>query len=338
MMIRRTGSEDDLARRVASMIEALHSSGHGPPGLLLGVLADGGQVEAGQPGQGFVVVAGDGHGAGDVDSSPFEGGEQTDGALVVVRHDCGRKVTAVEEVPGGLLAALFGAVSAEDPDAVIEPMAAAEAHQMVDCLADSVAVRGAHDVEVGVGDPTTDGDHGHLAVELGEDRARGHRAEEDQRLAAEGQQRLDGRGLVAGPGLRAQDEVVADLLGGRVQVFDQLGLERTADVDHDAQQPAASAGEQAGGTVRAVTNLSDCLEDTLPRALTGAGRVPQHQRHGCRRHAHTRGHILQPGTRNRTVAASWSRGVRLVHRNSRRFAATPLTYTYEGADSTSART
>lgn len=101
--------------------------------------------------------------------------------------------------------------------------------------------------------------------------------------------------FVAGAGLGAEDEVVADLLGGRVEVLDQVRVEGAVDVDHDAEQPGAPAGQQAGGAVHLVTELGGGFQDALPGALAGAGHTTQHQGDGRGGHAHAGGHVLQPG-------------------------------------------
>jgi hypothetical protein len=164
----------------------------------------------------------------------------------------------------------------------------------------------------GVGDPAADDDDGGLAVEGGERVGGGGRAEQDQGLAAEGQQGLDGGVLVAGAGLGAEDEVVADLLGGRVQVLDQFGVEGAVDVDHDAEQPGAPAGQQAGGAVHLVAEFGGGFQDALPGALAGAGHPTQHQGYGRGGHAHAGGHVLQPGALVRAVPAAL--GIDIVHR------------------------
>lgn len=330
----RWGGEDDLARRGAALVEALDGGRHRMSSLFLRPLTDRGQIEAAQPGEPVVVVAGHGHLAGDGDAGACERGQDPDGALVVVGDDGGGQVAGVEEVAGGAFAGRFGVVPVQDPDGGVQAMAThrgavpaapvrgdhalaavhvrhravPESHQVVDDLADPVVVRGAHDVQFPVGDPTADGDDGRLAVEGGERVGGGGGAEQDPSLAAKGQQCLDRGVLVAGAGLGAQDEVVADLLGGRVQMLDQFGMKGAVDVDHDAEQPGASAGQEAGGSIDLVAQFGGGPQNPLPGALAGSGHTAQHQGDGRRGHAHTGRHVLQPWALRRAVPATFRTG------------------------------
>lgn len=200
--------EDDLAGFVATVVETFDGGDHRVPGLFLGVLTDGRQVEAAQAGERVVVVTGHGDLARDGDAGTGESGQHTDGTPVVVRDDGGGKLGAVEGVADGAFAGCFRAVPVQDSDAVVEAVAphgravaaapiggddtpaavdvddlpVPQADQVVDELAHAVVVRGADDDQTGVGEATADGDDGGLAVEGGERVGGGGRPEQDQGL------------------------------------------------------------------------------------------------------------------------------------------------------------
>src|SRR4051812_21311309 len=78
------------------------------------------------------------------------------------------------------------------------------------------------------------------------------RAEQDKRCTAGVEQCLDGAPLVVATRDCAEHQVVAMPLGSFVDVLYQLCLVRVADIDHDAHQPAASAGQHTRRPIRSI--------------------------------------------------------------------------------------
>ena len=71
------------------LVEPFHDRPHRLFGLLARFLADGGQVDVGEPGQHAVVVAGHRDVAGHIDAGAQQLIEQSDGALIVAGADRG---------------------------------------------------------------------------------------------------------------------------------------------------------------------------------------------------------------------------------------------------------
>jgi hypothetical protein len=155
-------------------------------------------------------------------------------------------------------------------------VAVPEPDQVVDRLGHAEIVGGPHHVDVRARLLTDDHDR-ELPAQCAELRDRCDRAQQDESLAAEVQQRVDRAPLVPARGHGAEHQVVAAALAGLVQVLDQLGVEGTADVEHDAEQPGTPAGEQAGGPVRPVAEPVRGLPDPAPGLLAGPGPVAQRQ-------------------------------------------------------------
>jgi Xylose isomerase-like TIM barrel len=199
---------------------------HGQVGETRDVLADGGEVDVGQAGQMAVVEADDRDLAGDVDAGAEEDVEDAEGAAVVEGDDRGGPGTRGDYGTGGRGAVLFGqaagydvagqAVAAHGGPVAAAPVggagrlaavdvgdvAMAEGHEMVDGLADSVVVGGPHDVHARGGrrQPPGDGDHRELGGEFLQVGGGGLGAEQDQGLAAVGQQSFGGALLAAAGG------------------------------------------------------------------------------------------------------------------------------------------
>ena len=171
-----------------------------------------------------------------------------------------------------------------------------EVGQVVDDLADPLGVGRPDHVDPAAGDPAADHHHRQLPPQGGELGGGGDRAEEDQGLAAEVDQRLGGPALVAGAGHRAQDDVVAAALGGLVEVLDQLGVERAAHLHQHPDQVGPPPGEQAGRPVGAVAELGGRLQHPLAGGRAGAGGAGQHHRHRGRGHPDPLGDVLEPGS------------------------------------------
>ncbi|CAM5298292.1 hypothetical protein SVIOM74S_06769 [Streptomyces violarus] len=81
---------------------------------------------------------------------------------------------------------------------------------------------------------TAAGVHGYdrqLQGEFRQSRGGGLRAEQDQRLAAVGEQRLGGTLLAAPGGHGTQRDLVAGRFGRRVDALDQVGVERLLEAE-----------------------------------------------------------------------------------------------------------
>ncbi len=152
-----------------------------------------------------------------------------------------------------------------------------EAGQVLHGLRHALVVGGPDDVDAVRRHRASHGDHRQLSGQGAQPGGRRVGTQQDQRLAPRVEEGLHRSPVVAGPGDRAQDQVVAVLLGSLVDVLDQLGVERAADVHHDADEPAAPAGQQAGGTVGPVTQAARRVEDPIARGSAGAGRPAQHE-------------------------------------------------------------
>jgi len=73
------------------MVEALDDGLDGSFGRQCSVLADGGEIDEGQPGDSVIVVADNRHVTGNVNAGPDEGVQDAMGASVVRREDSGRQ-------------------------------------------------------------------------------------------------------------------------------------------------------------------------------------------------------------------------------------------------------
>ena len=103
------------------MVEALDDGLDGVFGHQGGVLADGGEIDEGQPGDLAIVVARDRYIAGNLDAGTDEGVEDAMGASVICREDGGGQLFVVEDVTGGGCAGLLlGVVARENPYLVLE--------------------------------------------------------------------------------------------------------------------------------------------------------------------------------------------------------------------------
>src|SRR5262249_45663201 len=96
-------------------VEALDDGLDGMFGHQCGVLADGGEIDEGQPGDVAVVVAHDGYIAGDVDVRTDEGVEDAMGASVVGRENGRGQLPVTQGGAAGDGAGFFGVVPRENP-------------------------------------------------------------------------------------------------------------------------------------------------------------------------------------------------------------------------------
>lgn len=108
-------SEHDLTRRRPAVLQPFHRQRDGLSGLLVGILADGGEVHMGQPGQHAVVIPHDRKRARDRHAQPGERVEQADRAAVVGRDHRGGQAVPGEQRRGGADARLLGVVAGNDP-------------------------------------------------------------------------------------------------------------------------------------------------------------------------------------------------------------------------------
>ena len=167
----------------------------------------------------------------------------------------------------------------------------AQACQVVHGLpcADRVVV--ADHVDETVGDVTTDLDNGHLlgqrlevaSVQVGPD--------DDQSGAAVAQELIDDRILATAGGERAEQQVVAQLLGDGVHVLNQLDFEGPAHREQNAQGTAAVSAQPLGERVGAVTELGSSFEHPLSRRCGRALSAAEHDRHQSLRHPHMVGDV-----------------------------------------------
>jgi hypothetical protein len=313
--------QHDLAGGGAAVVEPPDGRGHGVLGLPAGVLTDRGQVHVGQPRQAAVVVAHHREVRRDTDPGPAEGVQQPEGAVVVEGdHRGGQGPARLQQGLGGPRARGLGVVAADDLEVAAQAVAAhgravaaaavggdrppapvdvgdrpvPEAGQVVDGLADPVGVGRADHVDAVGGDPAADHHHRQLPAQVGQLGRRGDRAEQDQGLAAEVDQGLDGPALVPGAGHRAQHHVVATALGGLVEVGRQLGVEGAAQLHQHPDQVGPPPGEQAGRPVGAVAQLGRRLQHPLTGGRARPGGVAQHHRHRGRGHPDPLGDVLEP--------------------------------------------
>ena len=120
----RCGARTTTRGSVPALVEAFHGGGHRVARLLLGPLADRGQVEAAQAGE-SVVLPRDGHLAGDGDTGAGRPGRHTDSALIVERDHGGGQFTRVEDVAGGALAGRLRVVAPHYPEVRVQTVNAA---------------------------------------------------------------------------------------------------------------------------------------------------------------------------------------------------------------------
>ena len=140
----------------------------------------------------------------------------------------------------------------------------------------------AHDVDRRRGQPPADADDRYRLVQLDKASRRDLRTEQDESLTAEVEQRLHRPTLVPGTSERAEDEVVPMVLGGIVDVLDQVGVVRVVHVHHDPEQVAPAASQQARGAVGAVPELGSRIKHPLTSLRTGTCDIAQDQGHrGC---------------------------------------------------------
>jgi hypothetical protein len=169
---------------------------------------------------------------------------------------------AGQDLAGQAVAAHGGAVAAAPVGGAghaaavdVDDVAVAEGNQVVHGLAGSVVVGGPHDLHAGRGrrQPPGDADDRQLRGELLQPRGWGLRAEQDQRLAPVGEQRVGGALLVAAGGHRAERELVPGRLGHRVQAFHQVGVERALQAEPHAE----------------LADFTDCVRTGRTPAVTG---------------------------------------------------------------------
>ncbi len=169
-----------------------------------------------------------------------------------------------------------------------------EPDQVVDGLGDARLVGHPHHVEAIRGYVPSDHDDGRAGTERLELGRRQLGGQQQHRLAPHVEQRLHHPGLVGDRRDRAQRHGVTAGVRGELYFLGQLGPERVAQQDRDAEQPGAAAREQAG---RAVGPVAQALGGRQ-HALAGLGARPGHvaQDEGDRRGRDPRfgGDVLQP--------------------------------------------
>lgn len=107
---------------------------------------------------------------------------------------------------------------------------------------------------------------GSTTVEVGQSGGGCHQSKQYQRLTTEGQEPLERRVLVAGPGLGTQYEVATN----RVRMLALLGLEGAVEIMTPSSRPhLAGQGRAQAVSVRTAPAVGSSLERTLPRELTG---------------------------------------------------------------------
>lgn len=107
--------QHDLTRRGPAALQPLDRQRDRLPGLLARILADGGQIDVGQPRQQAVVVSHHGKDIGNLHAPPQSGVEEPDGAAVVGRYHRGGQVRAGQQHRGGANARVLGMVAGDDP-------------------------------------------------------------------------------------------------------------------------------------------------------------------------------------------------------------------------------
>jgi hypothetical protein len=266
------------------------------------LLADRGEVDGGQLGDRRVVVAGDRAVAGHPDSRLTQRVDDAQGAVVVVRAHRGGEPLAPEQIGGGAVTVALGVAAGDYAHVIAEavpphrgPVAlpslggdglaaavhvddvlVAETGQVVDDERLAAVVGGPHHIDVAEVHPASHQDQRQLAGQVGQPRRGQLRAEQDHGLAAEAQQRLDGAVLVVRGGDQGRHDLVAGLGRGSLDVLGQLGLERVADVDGDAQVLGTAELHQARGAVGTVADLLGRRQHTGPGRLARARRAAQH--------------------------------------------------------------
>ncbi len=91
----------------------------------------------------------------------------------------------------------------------------------------------------------------------------------------------------------AQDDLVAERLGGCVDSLGQVGMKRVIEHEGDADEPRLPAGEQAGPRVRPIAEIGRDLQDALTRRLTRTGYAAHHYGDQRPRNSGARGDVLQ---------------------------------------------
>jgi hypothetical protein len=166
-------------------------------------------------------------------------------------------------------------------------------HQVRDRLPYPFLVVRPYDVDGRVAHVAGDHHHRDLPGELAEARPGGLGTEEDQRLAAVVQERLDRAALVTAGRQRAERDVVAGRLGRGVDALQQVGVERLVRAERDPEQPGPAAGQQPGTRVGPVAELGRAGQDPLAGLLAWARRAADDQRDQRAGHTRTGRDVLQ---------------------------------------------
>jgi len=124
------GIENDFPGLDPPVVEAFDDGLDGLLGHQRGVLADGGEVDKGQPRDFAVVVADHRDIARNVEAAPDEGVQDAVGAPVVGREDGGRQLLLAEDAPAGGRAGFLGVVAGQDPDLVADGWSSATASEL----------------------------------------------------------------------------------------------------------------------------------------------------------------------------------------------------------------
>jgi hypothetical protein len=105
------------------------------------------------------------------------------------------------------------------------------------------------------------------------------RAEQDQRLTPELQQRLDRAALIVASGHRAEHDLVALAVCSLLDAFDQFGVEGIAHVHRDAKVPGPMQLQHARRSVGAITELFRSVKDAGSRRFARPDGTSEDDRH-----------------------------------------------------------
>jgi hypothetical protein len=180
----------------------------------------------------------------------------------------------------------LAAVDVHDP-------AVAEPDQVVDGLADAGLVGHPHHVETFRGDVPRDHHQRRSRTQRAQRGRRQLGGQQEDRLAAHVEQRLDDPGLVGDRGDRAQRHGVPARVRGDLHLLRQLGPERVAQQDRDAEQAGTAAREHARRAVGAVAEPLGGRQHALAGPGARPGHVAQHERDRRGRDARLGGDVLQ---------------------------------------------
>ncbi len=168
-------------------------------------------------------------------------------------------------------------------------------HQVVHGLPDALSLGGMDEVDMGLGHAAADRDRDRALPEFAEVAGLGVRAEQDHRLAAVAEQRLDRLGLTAPLGGTGEQDVVPEPLGLRIDAGDEIRVEGLVHGEHHSERATAATGQQPGRAVGPVTDLVGHAQDPLPRLPAGSRLVAEDDRNERAGDARLLGHVRHRG-------------------------------------------